>query len=72
MIITRINDAVLYRSDDGREAWIILDYPEKRLCICTDVDGKGAPFNAVYIDAETMRMLLNELETGKSCTERSA
>lgn len=58
--IARVNNGVLYRSEDGREAWVLFN--KETACFCTDIYGKGQPNNAVIFTKQALVDILKLME----------
>lgn len=44
--VARVNDALLYRGSDGREAWVMISPGRPEVFIVTDIHAQGQPYNA--------------------------
>lgn len=62
MIVARVNDSFLYRSPDGREAWVLLNRDKGVAFIVTDIFGYGQPHNAVGFTADALRQIAADLD----------
>lgn len=60
--IARVNADYLYRSLDGREAWVMFDRAKRLAFIVTDIHQQGPPNNAVGFSAEDLRRIVDELD----------
>jgi hypothetical protein len=60
VFIIRINDGVLYRGPDGREAWVM--YTKDQATIVTDINQQGAPLNAVPISKQALLHIISMME----------
>ncbi len=58
--VARINDALLYKGPDGREAFV---FPRPgEVIIVTDIHQQGAPHNAVPFSTAALRTLVEMSE----------
>src|SRR5215467_2062027 len=61
---SRVNDALLYRGSDGREAWVSIDWQTKEAAIVTFTEGQ----NCALFSVDALRTIVEMLESpGTPC-----
>ncbi len=61
-VVAYVNGNPLWRSPDGREAWVVFSPDKKLAFICTDIHGDGMPHNSVGFTSDFLREVANTLD----------